>query len=317
MTGRPVRFGAIINPVAGCGAGARIADELAGFLRGAGAEVSIDFSRTLEHAHQLATQVCRGDRIVLAVGGDGLAGCVAHAVVANGGVLGLVPAGRGNDFARQLGVPDAPLEVARILLSGVVRVVDVLEAGGRTVLGSVYVGVDSAANAIVNTRPRVPRWAVYQYAAVRSLLTFRPVGYRIILDGQDQTEDGFTVVVANSGYYAAGVHIVPTAEVDDGLLDVLLIKDVARWRLIAALREIYSGTHLRRPEMEIRRGREVVLTANRPIPVYADGEPLTDMPVRVRVLPGALRVLSPPEVESVTSVGHLPHRPAQHRRDTL
>jgi diacylglycerol kinase family enzyme len=218
-------------------------------------------------------------------------------VVEAGGVLGLVPAGRGNDFARQLGLPTEPAEVARIVRNGRTRTVDVLDCDGHVVLGSVYAGVDSAANAIVNARPKVPAPLVYQYAALRALLTFPPVGFHLVLDGRSWSARGYSVVIANSGYYGAGMHIVPDAEVDDGWLDVLVIGNAdgrvpSRWGLIASMREVYAGTHLRRPDVEVRRAKVVDLAMDRPVPVYADGEPFVDAPLRVSVRPAALRVLS-------------------------
>lgn len=147
-------------------------------------------------------------------------------------------------------------------------------------------------------RPRVPGPLVYRYAAVRALLTFRPAGYRLLIDGQQWAARGFSVVIANSGVSGAGMHIVPGAEVDDGQVDVLLIKDSSRWGLLAAMREVYAGTRMHRPDIEVRRGRVVELVVDRPVPVYADGEPLDPRPdghaTRITVLPGALRVLVPP-----------------------
>ena len=288
----------VVNPVAGRGAGAAVAARLVAappFAALPDGAVEVVHSRDHEHARELAGLACAQGRTVLAVGGDGLAGCVAGAVVAAGGELGLVAAGRGNDFARQLGLPTDPAALAAVFLAGRMREVDVLDCGGRVVLGSVYAGVDSAANAIVNARPRVPSALVYQYGAVRALLTFRPAGFRLVLDGQEWAARGYCVVIANSGYYGAGMHIVPSAEVDDGLIDVLLIHDSSPWGLFAAMREVYSGTHVRRPDIEVRRAREVELVIDRPVPVYGDGEPLPPppegQPVRVSVRPAALRVL--------------------------
>ncbi|MCO1653696.1 diacylglycerol/lipid kinase family protein [Pseudonocardia humida] len=282
---------AVVNPAAGRGAALVVARRLVEALPAGGVEVAQ--TRDPAHAREIAEQACAQGRTVLAVGGDGLAGCVAGPVVAAGGVLAMAPAGRGNDFARQLGLPTDPAAVAEVLLTGRIRHVDVLESGGRVVLGSVYAGVDSAANAIANARPGVPGALVYPYSAVRALLTFRPAGFRLGVDGEEWSARGYSVVVANSGFYGAGMHIVPTAEVDDGLLDVLVIPDSSRWTLIASMREVYSGTHLRRPDVRVRRGREVELSIDRPLPVYADGEPFADAPLRVRVRPGALRVLVP------------------------
>jgi diacylglycerol kinase (ATP) len=282
---------AVVNPAAGRGAALAAAEAVAAALP-PGA-VAVEPTRDTDHAHELAAKACAEGRTVLAVGGDGIAGCVAGAVVAGGGVLGLVPAGRGNDFARQLGLPTDPAGVARVVRAGRTRQVDVLESAGRIVLGSVYAGVDSVANAIANARPRVPAALVYRYAAVRALLSFRPVGFRIVVDGAEWATRGYSVVIANSGFYGAGMHIVPTARVDDGLLDVLVIPDSSRWTLIASMREVYTGAHLRRPEVQVRRGSVVELAVDRAVPVYADGEPFNAAPLRVAVRPAALRVLVP------------------------
>jgi diacylglycerol kinase (ATP) len=282
---------AVVNPAAGRGAALVAAGAVAAALPPG--TVSVECSRDTDHARELAAEACAEGRTVLAVGGDGMAGCVAGAVIAAGGVLGLVPAGRGNDFARQLGLPTDPAGIARVVREGRTRQVDVLESAGRVVLGSVYAGVDSVANAIANARPRVPGALVYQYAAVRALLSFRPVGFRIVVDGAEWTTRGYSVVIANSGFYGAGMHIVPTAEVDDGLLDVLVIPDSSRWTLIASMREVYTGAHLRRPDVQVRRGRVVELAVDRPVPVHADGEPFVGAPLQVVVRPAALTLLVP------------------------
>ena len=282
-------FTAVVNPVAGRGAGLDVAVRLSREMPSGAVEVVC--SRDRRHARELARSACERGRIVLAVGGDGHAGCIADAVVATGGVLGVVPVGRGNDFARELGLPKDPAALAEVVCARRRRVVDVLRCGDRVVLGSVYAGVDSAANAIVNSRPWVPSRLVYRYAAVRALATCRPVGFGLVLDGEEWLEQGYCVVVANSGFYGSGMHIVPTARIDDQLLDVLVVKASSRWRLIASLRQVYAGTHLGRPDVEVRRAREVVLEVDCPVPVYADGEPVGDPPVIVAVRGAALRVL--------------------------
>ncbi|MBN9110521.1 MAG: YegS/Rv2252/BmrU family lipid kinase [Pseudonocardia sp.] len=282
-------YTAVVNPAAGRGAGARVAAALVTALpRGS---VEVVAGRDGVQARELAAEAAGRGRTVLAVGGDGHAGTVAGAVADAGGLLGIVPVGRGNDFARQLGLPTDVAGAAAVVEDGHERAVDVIEAAGRTVLGSVYAGVDSAASEIVATRPRVPGGTVYQYAAVRALLTSKPAAFRLELDGVEWAERGWSVVVANSGWYGAGMHIVPSAEVDDGLLDVLMIRDSSRWALLAALRQVYDGSHVGRGDVEIRRARTVTLTADRPLPVHADGEPLASGSATVTVRPSALRVL--------------------------
>lgn len=115
-------------------------------------------------------------------------------------------------------------------------------------------------------------------------------GVRLVLDGEEWLEQAYGVVVANSGFYGAGMHIVPTARIDGRLLGILVVRASSRWRLIASSRQVYAGTHLGRLDVEVRRAREVELGVDRPVPVYADGEPVGDPPVTVAVRGGALRV---------------------------
>src|ERR671930_2430913 len=120
-------FTAIVNPPAG-NRGAAAPPPVASLLREAGAQVTVEYSRDLAHAAAIARDAAdRGD-VVLGVGGDGMAGCVGGAVAGTGGTFGVVPAGRGNDFARQLGIQDlAGRELAALLLDGEPRSVDVIE----------------------------------------------------------------------------------------------------------------------------------------------------------------------------------------------
>ncbi|WP_073945887.1 YegS/Rv2252/BmrU family lipid kinase [Streptomyces kebangsaanensis] len=290
------QFTAIVNPTAGGSAGAAALLRVARLLREAGAELETEYSRSLAHAQDLARGAGQRGRVVLAVGGDGIAGGVGGALSGTGTLLGLVPAGRGNDFARALELPAEPAELARILLHGAPRRVDTVEVESavhpRTVvLGSVYAGVDALANRHAN-RSRMLRGAASYYAGgLRAVATWRPACYRVTVDGEEHTHRGYTVVAANSPYYGSGRMIAPGARVDDGLLDVVMIRHAPRRLFFALMKELKSGAHVDRPEVRILRGGQVRIEADRPVPYGADGEVEAVLPVTARVLPGALAVL--------------------------
>ncbi|HEY7488902.1 MAG TPA: diacylglycerol kinase family protein [Streptosporangiaceae bacterium] len=291
-------FTAIVNPTAGDSgsAGAAALLPVARLLREAGAEVAVEYSRGLDHAGTLAREAAgRGD-VVLGVGGDGMAGCVGGAVAGTGALFGIVPAGRGNDFARQLGLPVGAGELAALLLEGEPRQVDAIEvtgpSGKTTVLGSVYAGVDAVANRNANKSRLLRGSAAYYVGALRAVIAWRPASYRITVDGEVHERRGYTVVTANSGYYGFGLHVAPDARVDDGVLDVVIIKHAPKPLFFAVMRELESGSHVRRPQVEMLRGREVRVEAERELPYGADGELVGTLPVTARVLPGALRVLA-------------------------
>lgn len=287
------QFTAVVNPTAG---GAAILHRVAPLLRAAGAGLETEAGRGLAHAGELARRAGERGRVVLAVGGDGIAGAVGGALSGTGTVLGLVPAGRGNDFARALDLPAAPAELARLLLDGVPRPVDTVElvsaAHDRAVvLGGVYAGVDALANRYANRSRLLRGTASYYAGALRAVAGWRPAGYRVTVDGEEHLCRGYTVVAANSGYYGSGRRIAPGARVDDGLLDVVLIRHAPRRLFFALMRELDAGTHVHRPEVRVLRGREIRIEADRPLPYGADGEVGAALPVTAKVLPGALRVL--------------------------
>jgi YegS/Rv2252/BmrU family lipid kinase len=270
-------------------------------LRDAGASVEVTYSPgPLATLGLVRDAVARGD-VVVSVGGDGMLSSVAGEVAVLGGTLGLVPAGRGNDFARMLGLPTDPTAVAEVLLTAAPRPVDLLSVGladgsTRVVAGSAYAGVDARAADLVDRAHRLPRRLQYPYAAVRALATFTPATYALTLDGADHRVRAATVVLANSGYYGSGMHIAPDASVTDGLLDVVVIAAAGRLDLIRSLPKVYDGSHVALPEVTVHRAREVRLeVVEGRVPVGADGEPLTVLgpgaPLTATVLPQALAVL--------------------------
>ena len=303
-------FSLLVNPASGGGAAPDAVVPVAGALRAAGASVEVTYSPGPAAIGQLVHEaVGRGD-VVVSVGGDGMLSGVVGPVAEAGGTLGIVPAGRGNDFARMLGIyadqPTDPAALARVLLEAPVSRVDLLEvvspAGRRVVAGSVYAGVDARAAAYVDAMKHTPRPLQYPIAAVRALLTYTPAHYRVVMDGEAHEFDAATVVVANSGYYGNGMLIAPDARVEDGLLDVVVIEAASKRMLVRSLPKVYDGAHVALPEVTLLRGSRVELSASaaRAVPVGGDGEPLGELGEaasdgtgawQVSVQPGALAVL--------------------------
>ncbi|MGV9567760.1 YegS/Rv2252/BmrU family lipid kinase [Streptomyces sp. NPDC003480] len=289
------QFTAIVNPAAGGSAGVAVLLQVARLLREAGAELQTEYSRSLPHAQDLARQAGARQRVVLAVGGDGIVGGIGGALSGTDTLFGLIPAGRGNDFARALGLPTEPDALARVLLGHAPRSVDTIEVEsthGRSVaLGSVYAGVDALANRHANRSTLLKGAASYYAGGLRAVATWRPAAYRVTVDGEELTHRGYTVVAANSAYYGSGRIIAPDARVDDGVLDVVLIREAPRRLFFTLMNELKSGAHVHRREVRIVRGREVRIEADRGVPYGTDGEVDAVLPVTARVLPGALNVL--------------------------
>ncbi|MFF7140934.1 MULTISPECIES: YegS/Rv2252/BmrU family lipid kinase [Streptomyces] len=289
------QFTAIVNPTAGGSTGVAALRGVASLLREAGAELESEYSDSLAHARELARRAGARGRVVLAVGGDGIVGGIGGALSGTGALFGIVPAGRGNDFARALELPTEPAALAGTLLRGGPRQVDTIEvasAHGRTVvLGSVYAGVDALANRHANRARFLTGAASYYAGGLRAVAGWRPATYRVTVDGEELTHRGYTVVAANSAYYGSGRIIAPAARVDDGLLEVVMIRDVPRLLFFTLMNELKSGAHIHRPEVCVLRGREIRIEADREVYYGADGEVEAVLPVTARVLPGALAVV--------------------------
>jgi len=296
----------MVNPSSGGGAAPEAVVPVARLLRDAGAGVEVTYSPgPLAMRALVGAAVDRGD-VIVSVGGDGMLSSLAGLVAEGGGVLGVLPAGRGNDFARMLDLPATPEALAGLFLAGTTRTVDLIalqngQSVDRLVAGSVYAGVDARASEIVDRARLLPGTLQYPYAALRSLATYRPGRYRVVVDGEVHEFSAATVVVANSAYYGKGMRIAPAASLSDGLLDVVVIEAASRIALMRALPSVYDGSHVERDEVHVLTGRRVELSgrASSAIPVGGDGEPLgslpgpDEQPAVVEVRPGALTVLAP------------------------
>lgn len=287
-------FTALVNPISGGGHAAERWAPLAARISTAGADVRVELTRSREHAVAAARAAAESGRVVVAVGGDGLVRDVAEGVAAVAdGVMGIVPAGRGNDLARSLGFPTEAAGLADLLLAGSDRPCDVIDLDGVTVLGNVYCGIDSVSNAIINNNRRLPATLVYRLAPLRAILTWRAPRFTLTVDGQSTTLRAHMVVVGNSGAYGHGLRIVPSAHIDDGVLDVLVVGDGPKRAIASFMRQAKQGTHVQRREVSVRPAREVTIAADRPVPVCGDGEYLAELPVTMRVRTGGLRLIRP------------------------
>ena len=282
----------IVNPTAGAGRAAKLLGAVEAELRSMGLSFRVERTSSMEHARECSRRAAAAGEIVAAMGGDGLTGAVAGELRDGAGVLAVLPGGRGNDFARKLGIPSDPV-AACALLRGPERRIDLAAVGEGTYLGILSAGLDSDANRLANENTLPLGTAVYAYAALRALAAWKPARWTVTVDGETREFDGYTVAVSNSGVYGSGMYLVPDADLEDGLLDVVIVSDVSKRRWLANLPKVFKGTHTEEPGLHVLRGRSVSFHADRPFTAYADGDPIAELPATVDVVPGTLRVLAP------------------------
>lgn len=293
------RFALIVNPAAGGGRARRRLPKVEQALRSRSAGYEIVMTRSLEHGCAEAVRAAAAGAIPVVVSGDGLIGKIGGVLGGSGdgegsrAPLGIIPGGRGNDLARVLGIPTDPAEAVAVLLDGEPRTIDVGEVNGKPFLGIASCGFDSDANRIANEARLVKGPLVYAYAALRALLQWQPARFTLTEDGHERSFTGYSVAVANSRAYGGGMFIAPAAELDDGLLDVITTAHVSKLRFLRGLPEIFKGTHVERPEVGSTRAAVVEIDADRPFAVYADGERVAELPVRIELRASALSVIVP------------------------
>ncbi len=275
-----------------------------GRLRELGLQVRRKDTRDLDHARALARGAAEAGETVVVLSGDGMIGAVADVLrELPGALLGVLPGGRGNDLVRVLGISQDPVQACATIAEGLPRAIDVGEVDGRAFVGIASVGFDSDANRIANEAPAWLGNLVYVYGALRALIAWRPARFEIELDGSGERHSftAYTVGAANSKTYGGGMRAAPDALLDDGLLEVVVLKRVSKLRFLTRiLPKAFSGTHVHEPSVRVFRAREVTISADRPFTMYADGDPIGELPVRVRALPGAITILTPvsPPVDS-------------------
>jgi YegS/Rv2252/BmrU family lipid kinase len=282
----------IVNPKAGGGRAAAHLPVVEAALRARGMRFRVERTTSIEHARELAGEAQTAGEIAAAMGGDGLVGAVAGELQGDG-VLGVIPGGRGNDFARKLGISQEPEAAVAVIAAGSTRTVDIAQAGGRAYLGIASAGFDSDVQVIAGETRLPLGGAVYLYGTLRALRTFEPADWTVTVDGETRTFTGYAVAVANSGLFGGGMQLVPDARLDDGLLDVVLNACTSRRTFAMNLPKVFKGTHVTNPALTFLQGREVTFHADRPFTAYADGDPIAELPATFKVVPRALRVLAP------------------------
>ena len=287
-------FTAVVNPNSGDGGGTNRWRALGARVAATGASVSVELTRDDVHATELARDAASRGHVVAAVGGDGLVMAVVSGIVAaGGGTLAIVPAGRGNDLARKLGITAEPDALTTLLVEGQPRPLDVLDVDGVIVPGNLYAGIDSVAARLINARRFLPAKFNYRTAPLEAFVRWQPPTFTVTVDDTTVTTPAHLVVVANSGWYGHGLNIVPQADVGDGLFDVLIARASQKRKFVRFMSQVEHGTHVDRSDVTVLRGTTASIRADRPIPAGADGEDIGELPRTVRLLPAALNVLAP------------------------
>jgi len=284
----------LVNPRSAHGRALKLLPHLERELDARRVAFRMERTRGLEDGVERALRAAEAGEVPVVLSGDGLVGAIGGALAGSETPLGIVPGGRGNDLARVLGIPGDPEAAAEMLAAGETRRIDVGEVNGKRFLGIASIGFDSEANRLANETRWLRGNLVYAYAGLRTLIAWKPARFTIAIGEQRERFNGHSVSVANSKAFGGGMYIAPDADLADGKFDVVTVAEHGKLRSLAILPMVFKGTHVEEDEVRVFRTPRLELSASRPFPVYADGEHLTELPAKLRVLPRALSVIVPP-----------------------
>lgn len=289
----PREIALLTNPTAGKNRGAQARAAALPRLREAGLAVRDLEGRDADEALDLArAAVADGVEALVVVGGDGMVHLGVQAVATTGTPLGVVPCGTGNDVARYFDLPrtDAVAAADRVV-AGRTRTVDLARSGASYYATVLCAGFDAVVNERAN-RMTWPRGQMrYNLATVAELRTFEPLSYVLEIDGVELRTEAMLVAVGNGPSFGGGLRITEGARLDDGLLDVVVIKPMSKPALVRTYPKLFKGTHTTHPAYEHHLARRVTVAAPG-IVTYADGERFGPLPLTVECAPGALTVLA-------------------------
>jgi len=303
---KPKRVVVAINPSASFGATRAVGPAVVQTLRAMGHDVTSlqepDYESLLATAR--AAVKTKPDGFIV-VGGDGMVNLGANLVAGTKVPLGIVPSGTGNDMARSLGLPHDNTEAAVVALADALqhppRIIDAArvsytddetgEPAERWFACALSAGFDSTANERANLMHHPKGASRYLIALAIELVKLKPYHYTLTLDGTEQTLDANLVSIGNGVSIGGGMKITPDAKLDDGLLDVLIVRPLSRINFVRIFPSVFKGEHVKHPQVSIQRAKHVRIEGEGVV-IYGDGERIGRAPVDVQLVPGALRVLA-------------------------
>jgi diacylglycerol kinase (ATP) len=283
----------LVNPTAGKGRGARAASAALERFRSAGLSVRSLVGRDADESLDLARQaVADGTDALVIVGGDGMVHLGVQAVAETTTPIGVIPSGTGNDVARYFDLPRKdPVAAAQRVIDGSPSTIDLARVGTKYFVTVMAAGFD----AVVNERANRMTWPKgqmrYNLATLLELRTFEPLAYTLDLDGRTLNLSAMLVAIGNGRSFGGGLRITEGAKLDDGMLDVVVIKPMRKLELVRTYPQLFKGTHTTHPQYEHHLVRTVTVAAPG-IVAYADGERFGPLPLTIECAPGALSVLS-------------------------
>jgi YegS/Rv2252/BmrU family lipid kinase len=288
----------IINPISGGKKKDGVPELIKDTIDAGVMEPVIAFSDGVAHARVIAAEAVGKFDTVVAVGGDGTVNEVASAIVDTDTSLGIVPFGSGNGLSRFLGIPMDTKSAIKNLSSGRTEIIDSARVNGQPFFNMAGMGFDAHISEIFS-HGKKRGFISYIKSSIKEVVGYQPQNYHIDIDGKKYDYKAFMLSIANSSQYGNNVHISPKASLQDGLLDVCVIKPFPLWRFPEmSMRMLIKATESSK-YVEIIRGKQILIKREHSGPIHLDGEPqVAGTGIDITILPNSLKVIVGPSFKN-------------------
>ncbi|GAB2985760.1 YegS/Rv2252/BmrU family lipid kinase [Mucilaginibacter puniceus] len=281
----------IINPVSGGKRKDDIPRLIQKYLNADIFNAVIVFSTGVAHARQVAKEAIDQYDLVVAVGGDGTVNEIASALVGSNTLLGIIPCGSGNGLSRFLNIPMDIKDAIENLNAGHAETIDSAEANGQPFFNMAGMGFDAHISEVFSHNKK-RGFISYIKSSITEIVNYKSQYYHIEIDGVAYERTAFMISLANSSQYGNNMHIAPYASVQDGLIDVCIIKPFSAWRLPEMGVRMLLKTADKSPYLEIIKGKHIQIKRNEAGPIHLDGEPqIIGTDVKINIVPSSLKVI--------------------------
>jgi len=252
----------------------------------------IVYSNRISHAHTLAAEACGQVDLIVAVGGDGTVNEVASAIAGSSTAMGILPFGSGNGLSRFLGIPMDAEEAIKNLNSWHIQTIDAAKADNEWFFNMAGMGFDAHISEVFSQQ-KTRGFITYIKSSFSEVMNYKAQKYHIEIDGKVYEREAFMLSFANSSQYGNNAHVSPNASVQDGLIDVCVIKPFPLWRFIGLGIRMFTKTAHKSKYVEIIRGKHIVIKRKGPGPLHLDGEPrIAGADVVINVVTSSLNIIT-------------------------
>lgn len=290
-----MRILVIVNPAAGSRKSLRLLRDIKQWLSQSPHEVLFTIPESPDEMRSAIMKAPeRGIDAFLPIGGDGTVHQALPAIAEAKIPLGFLPCGRGNDFARNIGLPSKLQKSCSLPSNPSFHQVDLPRINNIPFVAVTYVGFDAEVNKLANDgRDYLGGTLGYIICVLKTLKNFRPFEIEITIDDHCFRERMMMVTVANAPFYGGGMKIAPDANMNDGLLNICIAKEISKLELLWEFPKVFKGTHIYHPRIMMKSGRRIRLTSDESRNIYADGEYVGHLPADCTIGNPTIHIMSP------------------------